>query len=155
LQFYVVNEQVSVVNEIPYLDNGKANGSIQALLLAILKALKIDLELLPEPQVFRWPLAADDEANVERLPEAMLALEGFMHKRLESFSGSHLLVLAGQCKELLQGEKGNSKVFGDTQAKIVITHSLHAMLRIPVLKKQVWEDIRSLQGKLSNGSDVT
>jgi len=155
LQFYPVNEQVAVINEIPYLDNGKSNGSIQSLLLAILKALEVTLDKLEEPQMFRWPLAADDNASAERLPEALLTLEGFMHKRLESSSYSYLLVFAGQSAELLQSDNTISSIFGDQSAEIIVTQSLHTLLRVPVLKKQVWEDLRSLQGRLSNPPEVT
>jgi len=154
LQFYQINKQVAVINEIPYLDNGRVDQSVRALLLAILKALEVELELLQEPQVFRWPLTADDDASAERLPVALLALEGFMRKRLESFCCSHLLVFAGQCGELLQNKEIRSQVFRDTTAQVTITQSLHAMLRVPVLKKQVWEDIGTLQGRLSDSLEA-
>ena len=152
LQFFPVNEQVAVINEIPYLDNGKSNESIQTLLLAILKALEVSLDNLEEPQMFRWPLAANDDASAERLPEALLTLEGFMHKRLESSSYSYLLVFAGQFAELLQSDNTSNSIFGGKSAEIITTQSLHTLLRVPILKKQVWEDLRSLQGRLSNSS---
>ena len=150
LQFYCVNEQLAVINEIPYLDNNSADESLQILLLAILKSLGIELKYLEEPQVFRWPLAEDDNAGIERIPEALLTLGGFMRKRLESSDYSQLLIFAAQCRELLQSDQSDVRVFGDVDAQVTITHSLHAMLRVAALKKEVWQDIQILQGIFSH-----
>jgi hypothetical protein len=154
IQFYAINDRLAVINEIPYLHNTWEDKNIRDLLLAILKALDLELPLLEAPQVFHWPLGSDGNADAARMPEALLTLEGFMRKRLESRQYTNLLIFAGQCAELFQDEDNLNKIFSGTQAKIIATESLHAMLRVPVLKKQVWEDIRALQGSLSDPAET-
>ncbi|MBL4820341.1 MAG: hypothetical protein JKY98_05025, partial [Gammaproteobacteria bacterium] len=75
LQFFRINDQLAVINEIPYLDDGSSGSSVQSLLLAILKALEIEPAHLNDPQLFSWPLAVEDDASAHRQADALLALE--------------------------------------------------------------------------------
>ncbi|MBL4821449.1 MAG: hypothetical protein JKY98_10750, partial [Gammaproteobacteria bacterium] len=151
LQFFLINDQLAVINEIPYLDDGSSGSSVQSLLLAILKALEIEPAHLNDPQLFSWPLAVEDDASAHRQADALLALEGFMSKRLESSRLSHLLVFAGKFRDILQDDIAVNGAFRNARAQVIVTHSIHAMLRIPALKKQVWEELRVLKGRLPSG----
>ena len=110
------------------------------MLQAIGRALGLELEVVPGPDRFNWPLAADDNAAAERAPEAYQALQGFLRKRLDARGYRVLLVFGNQCRALFEAAEIDR--FTPAGASIIHTHSLGAMLQVPALKKTVWEDIR-------------
>jgi hypothetical protein len=146
LQYFAINDQLAVINEVPYLAAGQLDNEAFTLLRAILRALKIEVSQLPAPTVFQWPLDVKDAAGFASLADAMSALEGFMNKRQESSDYSCLLIFADQCAEMLLDNQ--ARLVKNKTSEVVITHSLQAMLKVPALKKSVWETIRNLEGGL-------
>ncbi len=148
LQYFQINDELAVFNELPYHYTAESAQQEISLLNAILVALGIDRKLEQPDLVFRWPLAADDKAGSERAVEASSVLRGFIQGRRMAFRFSKLLVFAGQCTGLIQHALGDSQDNANnalSECQLVITHTLGEMLKVPALKKNVWHRIRALR----------
>lgn len=148
LQYFQINDELVVLNELPYHYTTETAQQEISLLNAMLVALGIDCKLAQADMVFRWPLAADDTSGSERAIEASSALRGFIQGRRMACGFSQLLVLAGQCAGLIQHALGDSQDNTNnalSEYQLVITHTLGEMLKVPALKKNVWHKIRPLR----------
>lgn len=143
LQYYRISERFVVINEVPYLGNERTGKEVNSLLRAILRALGQDLAELPSAARFNWPLNPDDDASQTLAAEAYQALQGFMGKRLHANGNDLVLVFGSQCEDLF-ASSGLAQLLAESSKRLVHTHSLDAMLQVPVLKRSVWETIRVL-----------
>jgi hypothetical protein len=102
-----------------------------------------DLAELPPAARFNWPLNPDDDASQALVSDAYQALQGFMGKRLHTSGNDIVLVFGSQCEDLF-ASSGLAQLLAESSRRVLHTHSLDAMLQVPVLKRSVWEAIRVL-----------
>ena len=141
LQFYRIAENLAVINEVPYLGSSSTEKEMNNLLGAILRALGMELAELPAAARFNWPLSADEDASLLLAADAYQALEGFLGKRLGTNFYDVVVVFGSQCEELF-ANSSVSQLLGESSNQVIHTHSLDAMLKVPMLKRSVWESIR-------------
>lgn len=142
LQYYRISEQLAVINEVPYLGSARPENEVQNLLAAILRAIGQDIDL-PGPDRFNWPLSADDDASGRRAPEAYQALQGFLRKRLRNNTMRVVVVFGNQLEDLF-ASSGVDQQLNAVCGQIIHTHSLDAMLKVPALKRSVWDSVRAI-----------
>ena len=147
--FYAVGRELAVICEVPYLGHDQDQPRRDALLAAILRALNLSDPQLPKAERFHWPLTAEEDAADSRIHEACQTLDGFLKKRLQQSPFRVLLVFAVQLQALLD-KSGIAGKLEERNIRVIHSHSLDAMLKIPALKKAVWQDIRGLPGFLTS-----
>ncbi len=148
VQFYRISEKLAIINEVPFLRSSSNEQDLNKLLTAILRALGQEFGESPNSVRFNWPLGADDDASSRRASEAFQALSGFMRKRLGSDSYKVILVFGNQCEELFD-KSGVGDLLTETSERLIHTHSLDAILRVPSLKRSVWDSIRVIPALLN------
>jgi|GEM_PF-3808046 len=141
LQFYRISEKFIVINEVPYFGLSRTEKEVNTLLGAILRALGQEVTDLANAARFNWPLSADDDASGLRAPEAYQALQGFLGKRLDANFYDVIVVFGSQCEDLF-ASSGVGQLLAESSNRVIFTHSLDALLKVPVLKRSVWEAIR-------------
>ena len=153
LQYFKINDQIAVINEIPHVKSHHHSGESITLLKAILAALGIDSgQCQFEPGRFDWPITTglprgDDEQLVARN-----ALFGFIRKRQEIDKFDNLILFCARIESLIQSSESGVAAHDFESTKhgfhITVTRSLHAMLSIPLLKCSVWQDLQVLKARV-------
>lgn len=151
LHYLPVNASLSVLWEVPLhaaVDNER---EARVLLSNILLALAAPLpDSPPKPETFDWPMldaATELQAGAR---QAGQAVEGFMAMRRRRDGFSNLLVFAEQVATLLPGrtEPGDQRR-NKLDSHLVCVSSLQAMLSVPAIKKDVWQQLQPLRQRLA------
>ena len=156
LQFYLVNAQLAVINEVPHEAGGRENQQATTLLANLLAALGFGQEELAglTADSFNWPIAEGLGAVADSRHAAKLALDGFIAQRHEQQGFSNLLLLTAQLADLMafnseQPDMGDQDLV-NVPFKLTITHSLHAMLAHSDLKREAWQHSTALRERLQS-----
>lgn len=152
--YFAVNDDVAVVNELPWAGNAQVRGEHKVLLAKILSAISVDCS--PEtlaPVVFRWP--------IEGMPDdlegqsARNMLEGFMARRLKIKPARFLLVLAEQSSQYMFPADFSKAASAEGFAthprlpcQVLVTRSLDAMMASRQVKSVVWSALQPLKQML-------
>ncbi len=153
LQYFAINDRLAVINEEPHQLRGKQQKDSLALLRAILQAVDPELDIELKAEQFDWPLA-EGLSDTEPEKAAQLALQGFINQRQSQEGFSNLIFFTAQLGGLLNPQ-GKDKPLGEVaesslQCQLTITHSLHSMLVVPLLKKEVWSHLQPVRARLQN-----
>ena len=156
VQFFRVNAQLAVINEAPHEAGGRENQQATSLLINLLVALGLGQEELAglTADRFNWPIAEGLGAMGDSRHAAKLALNGFITQRHEQQGFSNLLLLTAQLVDVMSDhserpDMGDQKRV-DAPYKFTITHSLHAMLAHSDLKREAWQHLATLRGRLQS-----
>jgi hypothetical protein len=156
VQFFRVNAQLAVINEAPHEAGGRENQQATSLLINLLVALGLGQEELAglTADRFNWPIAEGLGAMGDSRHAAKLALNGFITQRHEQQGFSNLLLLTAQLVDVMSDHSGQSAMGDqkrvDAPYKFTITHSLHAMLAHSDLKREAWQHLATLRGRLQS-----
>jgi hypothetical protein len=151
LHYLPVNASLSVLWEVPLhaaVDNER---EARVLLSNILLALAAPLPgSPPKPETFDWPMIDQATELQAGTRQAGQAVEGFMAMRRRRDGFSNLLVFAGQVATLLpgQGEPSDQRL-NKLDSHLVCVSSLQAMLSVPAIKKDVWQQLQPLRQRLA------
>ncbi len=150
--YFSINEKLAVIDEVPHQISDHLNKESSALLRAILKALGQDVsnaDLKAEP--FSWPLGTGYSKKNSPAIEAGKALAGFLQMRQEIDGFDNLLILAGQLESLMLNQE-NTKPKHDYKSDkgyfITVTSSLHSILAVPTVKREVWQKLQMLKSRI-------
>ncbi len=155
--YFPINDQLAVLNELPWNKSASVSPSCRKLLADILKALGVEVpERNLNPMVFTWPLFDGAPLDLDR-ENARQTLEGFVAKRLRLRPVQTLLVLAEQSAQFLFPKgflDGQGACFKHPrqEVQIILTHSLNAMEAVPDLKRPVWATLQPLRSQLKEGA---
>ena len=156
VQFFRVNAQLAVINEAPCEAGGRENQQATSLLTNLLVALGLGQEELAglTADRFNWPIAEGLGAMGDSRHAAKLALNGFITQRHEQRGFSNLLLLTAQLVDVMSDhserpDMGDQKRV-DAPYKFTITHSLHAMVAHSDLKREAWQHLAALRGRLQS-----
>jgi hypothetical protein len=156
VQFFRVNAQLAVINEAPHEAGGRENQQATSLLTNLLVALGLGQEELAglTADRFNWPIAEGLGAMGDSRHAAKLALNGFITQRHEQQGFSNLLLLTAQLVSVMSDHSGQPAMGDqkrvDAPYKFTITHSLHAMLAHSDLKREAWQHLATLRGRLQS-----
>lgn len=156
VQFFRVNAQLAVINEAPHEAVGRENQQATSLLTNLLVALGLGQEELAglTADRFNWPIAEGLGAMGDSRHAAKLALNGFITQRHEQQGFSNLLLLTAQLVDVMSDHSGQPAMGDqkrvDAPYKFTITHSLHAMLAHSDLKREAWQHLATLRGRLQS-----
>ena len=156
VQFFRVNAQLAVINEAPHEAGGRENHQATSLLTNLLVALGLGQEELAglTADRFNWPIAEGLGAMGDSRHAAKLALNGFIAQRHEQQGFSNLLLLTAQLVDVMSDHSGQPAMGDqkrvDAPYKFTITHSLHAMLAHSDLKREAWQHLATLRGRLQS-----
>ena len=156
VQFFRVNAQLAVINEAPHEAGGRENQQATSLLINLLVALGLGQEELAglTADRFNWPIAEGLGAMGDSRHAAKLALNGFITQRHEQQGFSNLLLLTAQLVDVMSDHSGQPAMGDqkrvDAPYKFTITHSLHAMLAHSDLKRDAWQHLAALRGRLQS-----
>lgn len=150
-----VNEQLAVINELPWARSATLSPSCRQLLADMLKAIgaPCDADTL-SPMVFTWPLpdAGDMPVDAE---SARHMLEGFVSRRLKLRPVPYLLVLAEDAARFLFPAHSAWQVNANAlqshprfPVELVITHSLNVLEAVRELKRPAWAALQPLKQAL-------
>lgn len=159
IRYFHINDQLAVIDELPYAKGDEGSDSKIALLKAILSALKVnwsDSDFRIES--FSWPIESPMYTDGDSKLAAQQILRGFIAQRHGARKFSNLLVFAGQVEAIL-AEPGVANVgVGESIQDFVqmpqgyhmtLTSTLSAMLSYPLLKRQVWAHLQPLKKRLA------
>ena len=149
LSFSWYSVGVLVVNEVPLQDGAAMTSSLAQLQTAMVNALNLgDKQVMPQAQgEFHWPLVPGLHGDHTR-SGAQAALAYQLQKLLREKSVTKVMLLGQRSADLLMLE---SLVLGTVgkgrhwpEAKVLLTHSLHQLLKIPSNKAEAWSHMQSL-----------
>ncbi|MGB2517050.1 MAG: hypothetical protein ACPIA3_04265 [Pseudomonadales bacterium] len=148
LSYSWYSEGVLVINEIPLQDGAAMTASLAQLQTAMVNALKNSKAVMPQAQgEFHWPLVPGAHGD-QTQTGAQQALHYQLQKLLKDKPIQQMLLMGQRCAELLPaGINQPSKVFTDKQwpgVQILMTHSLHQLLKIPANKAEAWAHMQPL-----------
>ena len=156
VQFFWVNAQLAVINETPHEAGGRENQQATSLLVNLLAALGLSQEELAglTADRFNWPIVEGLGTMGSSRHAAKFALNGFIAQRHEQQGFSNLLLLTAQLVDVMSNQSerpdmGDQKRV-DAPYKLTITHSLHAMLAHSDLKRETWQHLAALRGRLQS-----
>lgn len=150
--YFPVNEDIAVINELPWAGNGQVSPEHKVLLAKILNALSVPCTAQSlEAIVFRWPIDGMPAGS----QSARNMLEGFIARRLKIRPTRKVLVLAEQSSQYLfpldHSMSPDARGFVThprMNCELVLTHSLDAMAASRQVKGVVWSALQPLKGLL-------
>jgi hypothetical protein len=148
LSYSWYSEGVLVINEIPLQDGAAMTASLAQLQTAMVNALKNSKAVMPQAQgEFHWPLVPGAHGDQSQTG-AQQALHYQLQKLLKDKPIQQMLLMGQRCAELLPaGINQPGKVYTDKQwpgVQILMTHSLHQLLKIPANKAEAWAHMQPL-----------
>ncbi len=153
LLYFRINEKLAVIDEVPHQGSDQSKKQSLVLMKAILKALGQDDEATNlQSEVFSWPLATGYSMKNAPAIEAGKALSGFLQMRHETDGFSNLLVFAGQIENLLLTQdhlEPHRDFESDKGYFVTVTRSLHSILAVPTLKREVWQQLQALRKRIA------
>jgi hypothetical protein len=161
IRYFHINDQLAVIDELPYAKGDEGSDAKIALLKAILSALKVnwsDSDFRTES--FSWPIESPMHTDGNSKLAAQQILKGFIAQRHGARKFSNLLVFAGQIEAILAESGVVDAGAGDGDGlqdfvqmpqgyHMTLTSTLSAMLSYPLLKKQVWAHLQPLKERLA------
>ena len=159
IRYFHINDQLAVIDELPYAKGDEGSDSKIALLKAILSALKVnwsDSDFRTES--FSWPIDSSMHSDGDSKLAAQQILRGFIAQRHGARKFSNLLVFAGQIEAILAEsgvvDAGDGEGLQDFLQlpqgyHMTLTSTLSAMLAYPMLKRQVWAHMQPLKKRLA------
>jgi hypothetical protein len=161
IRYFHINEQLAVIDELPYAQGDEGAGVKIDLLKAILSALKVnwnDSDFRTES--FSWPIDSPMEIEGDTKLAAQQILKGFIAQRHGARKFDNLLVFAGQIEAILaepvkteigteKGEVSQDFIQMPQNYHMTLTSTLSAMLSYPLLKRQVWAHLQPLKKRLA------
>ena len=142
----LVAGQCLVINDIPHTDAHGWSAEHSQLLTNILAALNLDAGSLQHTP-FNWPMfhnSAIDQGEAV----AGDAVQGFVKAQMQGQQPKFILLM-GQTIARYMGAadnfnetRGASPAFQDVP--VCITHSVDLLLRLPQMKREVWQDLQVL-----------
>lgn len=155
IRYFYINEQLAVIDELPYAQGDEGTDVRIELLKAILSALKVNWsDSNFRTESFSWPIDSPMEIEGDSKVAAQQILKGFIAQRHAAHKFNNLLVFAGQLEAILaepEGAAGNPQDFIQMPQNyhMTLTSTLSAMLSYPLLKKQVWAHLQPLKKRLT------
>lgn len=151
LSYSWYSEGVLVINEIPLQDGAAMTASLAQLQTAMVNALKNSKAVMPQAQgEFHWPLVPGAHGDQTKTG-AQQALNYQLQKLFKDKPIKQILLMGQRCAELLPaGVTQPGIVFTDKnwpEVKILLTHSLHQLLKIPANKAEAWLHMQPLLAK--------
>ena len=147
ISWYAVG--VLVLNEVPLQDGAAMTSSLAQLQTAMVNALALgDKQVMPQAQgEFHWPLIPGKHGDRSRSGvQAALAYQ--LNKLLAEQAVKKLMLLGKRSADLVVGEDMllGSIVTNEQWpgAQILLTHSLHQLLKIPANKAEAWLHMQPL-----------
>ena len=157
LDYYAINNVLAVlVDRPPQIareQQQQAAELLQGILRAVLPVAPADL---PRPENFSWPLLAT-MAGDRSEQSAARALHGFIRSKQERDGFANLVVFSEQLGPLLQQAQAAAADFPATftgrELRLTLCHSLSSMLALPEMKRETWQGLQALRGRLQDGSN--
>ena len=140
---------VLVLNEVPLQDGAAMTSSLAQLQTAMVNALALgDKQVMPQAQgEFHWPLIPGKHGDHSR-SGAQEALAYQLNKLLAEKSVTKVMLLGQRSADLIMGDgvELGSLVTSEQWpgAQILLTHSLHQLLKIPTNKAEAWLHMQPL-----------
>jgi hypothetical protein len=159
IRYFYINEQLAVIDELPYAQGDEGSGVKIELLKAILSALKVnwsDSDFRTES--FSWPIDSPMEIEGDSKLAAQQILKGFIAQRYAAHKFRNLLVFAGQIEAVLTEPMSEGTAAAENSQDFIqlpqnyhmtLTSTLSAMLSYPLLKRQVWGHLQPLKKRLA------
>jgi len=152
-----VNDQLAVINELPWARAATLSPGCRQLLADMLKAIGAPCEPGDlSPMVFTWPLSEAGDMPVDS-ESARHMLEGFLSRRLKLRPVRYLMVLAEHSAGYLFPAQTAWKANAEALMKhprlpveLVITHSLNAMETVRERKRSAWQTLQPLKRALDH-----
>ena len=140
---------VLVVNELPLQDGAAMSGSLAQLQTAMVNALGLGAkEVMPQTQAeFFWPLVPGPHGDSSKAGGTD-ALAYQLSKLLQEKSVTRVMLLGERSTDLIAeasldfGQVGSVALW--PEAKVLLTHSLHQLLKIPANKAAAWRHMQPL-----------
>lgn len=155
--YFAVNEDIAVINELPWAGSGQVSFDHKELLAKILNAIGVPcIAQSLEPIVFRWPI----DGMPENAQSARNMLEGFIARRLKINPARRVLILAEQSARYLfpadyEIDPSTKVSHPRISSEIVLTRSLDAMTASRQVKGVVWEALQPLKASIENAAGST
>lgn len=156
VQYLQISQQLAVLQEVPWQSGNHNPAESEVLLRNILLALEQTLPARwPAAEVFNWPLSPDLPASEATPKHATQALNGFIAMRRQRDGFANLLVFTAQIGALLAATEADQDKadfhIPKLNCHITCVTSLQAMLAVPALKKEVWQQLQPLRARLLAG----
>lgn len=156
IHYYHINEQLAVIDELPYAAGSEGQSLRVDLLKAILAALKVNWDTSDlRTESFSWPFDTPVEIEGDAKLAAQQILQGYIAQRHAVDKFNNLLVFGGQLETLLtspEAAESGFDFFDKPQGyHLTLTSTLSAMLSYPLLKRQVWAHLQALKKRLAEG----
>ena len=153
LQYLPVNDALSVLWEVPLHGAADSERESRVLLANILLALSAPLpQQLPTQETFDWPILEGAAELPEGARQAGQAVAGFIAMRRRRDGFTNLLLFASQVANLLPGVTSGDQRAEKLDCHLVCVNSLQAMLSVPAIKRDVWQELQPLRQRLANHS---
>jgi len=154
LRYLSINQTLSVVDELPFLQSGNDNSRSLALLHSILRALQVTPATDAfQAEVFNWPLTENRTIQGSEIDQARQAVNGFIRRRFEMHGFKVLLVFTSQLDQVIVPQSLPAQpaqfTYPGLGFHVAVSKSLHAMLAVPTLKKSLWQDLQSARKLLA------
>lgn len=151
LHYLPVNAALSVLWEVPLHAASDQERESLILLGNILLALAAPLPAATPPvETFDWPIIDAGSEMQAGVRQAGQAVEGFMAMRRRRDGFTNLLVFASQVASILPGQGEHSDHRLDKlDCHQTCVSSLQAMLSVPAIKKDVWQQLQPLRQRLT------
>jgi hypothetical protein len=152
LAFYRPGPDLAVLSELP-LQARSDSAEARELLGNILLALSVETRGSDwQAEMFNWPLSPDMPAREATEEHARQALGGFITQRRQQGGFSNLLLFSSRLAPLMPGA-ARDQGGGDFPARklncqVCCVESLQAMLALPELKREVWQQLQPLRQRL-------
>lgn len=152
LAFYRPGPDLAVLSELP-LQARADSAEARELLGNILLALSVETRDSDwQAEIFNWPLSPDMPAREATEEHARQALGGFITQRRQQGGFSNLLLFSSRLAPLMPGA-AKEQTSGDFPARklncqVCCVDSLQAMLALPELKREVWQQLQPLRQRL-------
>ncbi len=151
LAFIRVDQNICVLNQLPYMNSKHLSALHQSLFLNIVMALKLSQEAVQFDQLpFRWPFS-EAEYIEKNETAARQALHAYLGQRMLEKKFTTLVVMGEMAAKFILPEAINNIESGELNSieglpwKIIAVKSLDEMQKIPSLKRGVWKVLSSLQ----------
>ena len=155
--YFPINEELAVINELPWAKSAAVSPACRQLLAAILKALSVPCdEKSLTSMVFTWPLAEGPDFD-RSAQSARHTLDGFLARRFKLRPVRYLLILAEQSAEFLfpaqfDWRQDGMKRHPHHAVDVIVTRSLNAMDAVPDIKRSVWQALQPLRAALAQSA---
>jgi hypothetical protein len=154
LAFYRPGPDLAVLSELP-MQARADSAEARELLGNILLALSVESRDSDwQAEMFNWPLSPDMPAREATEEHARQALGGFITQRRQQGGFSNLLLFSSRLAPLMPGAARDQGT-GDFPARklncqVCCVESLQAMLALPELKREVWQQLQPLRQRLQS-----